>query len=111
MAALQRKLTRVLPLTLSSDVCWMLTPTQIQKLITQYHVADYETPIPPEILRAVASRVVANDRNDHLLLPPENDEAGPFEPPMPRDIDYLETFVPAYLNVPHIRRFAILLAP
>lgn len=24
------------------DVCWMLTPTQIQKLITNYYVADYE---------------------------------------------------------------------
>ena len=24
------------------DVCWMLTPTQIQKLISHYFVADYE---------------------------------------------------------------------
>jgi myosin-5 len=24
------------------DVCWILSPTQIQKLISQYHVADYE---------------------------------------------------------------------
>lgn len=24
------------------DVCWMLTPTQIQKLISHYYVADYE---------------------------------------------------------------------
>ncbi|CED82498.1 myosin 5 [Phaffia rhodozyma] len=89
------------------DVCWMLTPTQIQKLITQYHVADYETPIPSEILRAVASRISANDRSDHLLLPSETEEAGPYELPAPRDIEYLETFVPSYLNIPHIRRFAM----
>jgi myosin V len=87
----------------------MLTPTQIQKLINQYFVADYETPIPPEILRAVASRVVAGDRNDHLLLSPETEEAGPYELPLPREISYLETFVPGYLNVPHVRRFALLL--
>ncbi|CAJ0766689.1 789_t:CDS:2, partial [Entrophospora sp. SA101] len=34
------------------DVCWMLTPTQIQKLINHYF-----NPISPEILKAVASRV------------------------------------------------------
>jgi myosin V len=28
------------------DVCWMLTPTQIQKLISQYYVADYEVSFP-----------------------------------------------------------------
>jgi myosin-5 len=59
------------------DVCWILSPTQIQKLISQYHTADYETPISPEILKAVSSRVKPNDRGDHLLLPPESDEAGP----------------------------------
>lgn len=35
------------------------------------YVADYENPISPEILRAVNGRVVAGDKNDHLLLPPE----------------------------------------
>lgn len=24
------------------DVCWMLTPTQIQRMCTNYYVADYE---------------------------------------------------------------------
>ncbi|CAO3608268.1 unnamed protein product [Mucor hiemalis] len=36
------------------DVCWILSPTQIQKLISQYYTADYENPIKPEILKAVA---------------------------------------------------------
>lgn len=63
------------------DVCWMLTPTQIQKLISHYYVADYEVsrlaflafspqliilsqaPISAEVLKAVASRVMANDKN------------------------------------------------
>ena len=88
------------------DVCWMLTPTQIQKLISHYFVADYENPISPEILKAVASRVVPNDRNDHLLLPPEVDEAGPYELPLPREVTGIETYCPAYISVPAIRRLA-----
>ncbi|GJE97937.1 Myosin heavy chain [Phanerochaete sordida] len=92
------------------DVCWMLTPTQIQRMCTNYYVADYEAPISPEILRVVASRVNANDRNDHLLLPPETEEVGPYELPLPRDVSGLETYVPAYLNVPHLRRLAALVA-
>lgn len=107
----------------------MLTPTQIQRMCTNYYVADYEvrcfpilysndsdsrlslqTPISPEILRVVASRVNANDRNDHLLLPPETEEVGPYELPLPREVSGLETYVPAYLNVPHLRRLAALVA-
>ncbi|KAG1800775.1 myosin 5 [Suillus plorans] len=92
------------------DVCWMLSPMQIQRMCTNYYVAEYENPISPEILRVVASRVQANDRNDHLLLSPESEEVGPFEPPWPREVSGLETYVPAYLNVSHLRRLAALVA-
>ncbi|KAL5532985.1 MYO2 [Sanghuangporus sanghuang] len=92
------------------DVCWMLSPSQIQRMCTNYFVADYENPISPEILRVVASRVVPNDRNDHLLLAPETEEVGPYEVPLPREVSGLETYVPAYLNVSHLRRLAALVA-
>jgi myosin V len=69
-----------------------------------------QTPISPEILRIVAGRVNANDRNDHLLLAPESEEVGPYDPPLPRDISGLMTYVPAYLNVSHLRRLAALVA-
>ncbi|KZO95749.1 hypothetical protein CALVIDRAFT_515524 [Calocera viscosa TUFC12733] len=92
------------------DVCWMLTPTQIQRMCTNYFVADYENPISPEILRVVASRIVPNDRNDHLLLTPETEEVGPYELPLPREVTGLETYVPAYLSTPHIRRLATLVS-
>ncbi|KAI0262971.1 myosin 5 [Gloeopeniophorella convolvens] len=91
------------------DVCWMLSPMQIQRMCTNYYVADYENPISPEILRIVASRVIINDRNDHLLLP-EAEEVGPYELPLPREVNGLETYVPAYLNVSHLRRLAALVA-
>ena len=74
-----------------------------------------------------------NDKNDHLMLPPEVEEAGPYEVPLPREVMSLDTYCPACksgalflvildrrlvgtngdvsfggcflgLNVPHIRR-------
>ncbi|CAO1616940.1 unnamed protein product [Parajaminaea phylloscopi] len=88
------------------DVSWVLTPSQIHKLISQYHTAEYENPISPEILKAAAARVTPNDRNDHLLLPPEVDEAGPYELPMPREVTGIETYIPAFIQAPGVRRLA-----
>ncbi|KAI9244449.1 P-loop containing nucleoside triphosphate hydrolase protein [Sporodiniella umbellata] len=70
------------------DICWILTPTQVQKLISQYHVADYESPVPSDILRAVAARVVAGDPKDVLLLDSVPMDATDihFQIPDPRDI-------------------------
>lgn len=105
------------------DVCWILSPSQIQKLISQYHNADYEAPISPDILKAVAARVRPEDKSDQLLLQTEQDEVGPYQIPPPRDIAGLETCtsteltsanviadVPAWLNVPLIRRLATFVA-
>ncbi|WVR04411.1 hypothetical protein IAU60_001413 [Kwoniella sp. DSM 27419] len=89
------------------DVCWILSPSQIQKLISQYHNADYEAPISNEILKAVAARVKPDDKSDHLLLTPETEEVGPYQLPPPRDIAGLETYVPAWLNTPLVRRLAM----
>ncbi|RSH90241.1 Myosin type-2 heavy chain 1 [Saitozyma podzolica] len=88
------------------DVCWILSPSQIQKLIGQYHNADYEAPISSDILKAVAARVKPDDKSDHLLLTPETDEVGPYQLPSSREIAGLETYVPAWLNVPLVRRLA-----
>jgi len=92
------------------DVCWMLSPSQIQRMCSNYFVADYENPISPEILKVVASRVQPNDRNDHLLLPPESDEVGSYELPLAREITGLDCYIPAYINVSHLRRLAALVA-
>ena len=69
-----------------------------------------KNPISPEILRVVASRVQANDRNDHLLLSPETEEVGPYELPLPREVPGFETYVPAYLNLSHLRHLVALIS-
>jgi myosin V len=72
----------------------MLSPNQIQKLLNQYLVADYEQPINGEIMKAVASRVT--EKSDVLLLQAvDMDDSGPYEIAEPRVITALETYTPS----------------
>ncbi|CEG63412.1 Putative YOR326Wp-like protein (Fragment) [Rhizopus microsporus] len=91
------------------EVCWILTPTQIQKLISQYHIADYENPIKPEILRAVAAHVTG-DKSDALLLDAVSidNTSNPFEIPGPRDTKP-EVYLPSWLNLKRLRRLVTLI--
>lgn len=71
-----------------------LSPNQIQKLLNQYLVADYEQPINGEIMKAVASKV--NEKGDVLLLQAvDMDDSGPYEIAEPRVITALETYTPS----------------
>ncbi|RCI02900.1 Myosin type-2 heavy chain 1 [Rhizopus stolonifer] len=91
------------------EICWILSPTQIQKLISQYHVADYESPVQPDILRAVAARVIAGNPSDVLLLDsvPFDDKDVRFEIPAPRETkDHL--YLPAWMQLTRIRRLTVL---
>lgn len=84
-----------------------LSPNQIQKLLNQYLVADYEQPINGEIMKAVASRVT--EKSDVLLLTPvDMEDSGPYEIAEPRVITALETYTPS-CTCPHrnLRRLTI----
>lgn len=73
---------------------YRLSPNQIQKLLNQYLVADYEQPINGEIMKAVASRVT--EKSDVLLLQAvDMDDSGPYEIAEPRVITALETYTPS----------------
>lgn len=81
-----------------------LSPNQIQKLLNQYLVADYEQPINGEIMKAVASRVT--EKSDVLLLAPvDMEDSGPYEIAEPRVITALETYTPSCMspNTPPFR--------
>jgi myosin-5 len=76
-----------------------LSPNQIQKLLNQYLVADYEQPINGEIMKAVASRVT--EKSDVLLLQAvDMDDSGPYEIAEPRVITALETYTPSCTSLP-----------
>ncbi|CAO3694231.1 unnamed protein product [Umbelopsis ramanniana] len=89
------------------DVCWMLTPTQIQKLITNYYVADYESPISHEIMRVVAAHVVSGDKNDILLLDSVSLDDTPFELPPEREVAS-ENYLPSFLNLKRLQKLVSL---
>lgn len=96
------------------EICYALKPIQIQKLILQYHVADYETPIAPNVLQAVADKVKANDTlaSDDLFEAVLTD--GHFNDPFRtvglRPFSRVEAYVPAWLSLPAIRRIVELVA-
>ncbi|KAF8924169.1 Myosin type-2 heavy chain 1, partial [Dissophora ornata] len=73
------------------DVCWMLTPSQVQKLVQNYMIADYEVPVSPDLIKAIATRVAASEKNDALLLDAISlEDAGSFETPELREVELEE---------------------
>ncbi|KAI0012817.1 putative myosin MYO2 [Xylariaceae sp. FL0662B] len=102
---LQLKKATLNDIEIIQDICWMLSPNQIQKLLNQYLVADYEQPINGEIMKAVASRV--SEKSDVLLLQAvDMDDSGPYEIADPRAITALETYTPSWLQTPRLKRLA-----
>jgi myosin-5 len=84
------------------DVCWFLAPTQVQKLIQNYSVADYEDPISNEILRAVASRVSSSDTGDILLLDNVSIEDSDYDQPEPHNV-IVNSYIPSYVSILNLR--------
>ncbi|EPE09665.1 myosin myo2 [Ophiostoma piceae UAMH 11346] len=102
---LQLKKATLNDIEIIQDICWMLSPNQIQKLLNQYLVADYEQPINGEIMKAVASKV--SEKGDVLLLQAvDMDDSGPYEIAEPRVIMALETYTPSWLQTPRLKRLA-----
>ncbi|KAF7725836.1 Myosin type-2 heavy chain 1 [Apophysomyces ossiformis] len=92
------------------DACYVLTPVQIQKLVSQYHVAAYESAIPPEFFKAVAARVANSDNtNNNLRLAPVPLETtiNELEIPVLRDTK-IQNYLPAWLNLKRLRRLTTL---
>ncbi|KAJ3289168.1 Myosin type-2 heavy chain 1 [Borealophlyctis nickersoniae] len=83
------------------DVCFLLNPTQIKKLLSLYYAADFDSPLSPELLKIVASRAVLNEKSDVLLL--DLEQAPDFAKPNPHTVDQIERFVPAWMSLPHIQ--------
>lgn len=97
------------------DICTSLKPAQLQKLMSQYAVADYETPISEDILNYVAEKVkkgasLSSDgkskvHSEDIFL---KTDTGPFDDPFvdieTRQFRKIEAYIPAWLNLPTTRR-------
>ncbi|XBW34974.1 hypothetical protein QEN19_000539 [Hanseniaspora menglaensis] len=92
------------------EVCSALKPVQIQKLLSLYAVADYETPLPENIAKYLAEKVKNSDKsgkaevktNSKPVFLPMN--SGPFKDPyatLPtREFGKIEAYIPTWLNLP-----------
>lgn len=89
------------------EICYALKPVQIQKLLSQYAVADYETPLDETVLSAVAERVKSQGASSDDFFEPVTKD-GNFEDPFRktelRPFSRVEAYVPAWLNLPKVRR-------
>lgn len=96
------------------EICYALKPNQIQKLISQYYVANFETPISPDVLQAVADRVKSSgDAGTQELFESVSSEGyfnDPFRTVSLRPFSRVEAYVPAWLTLPVIRRIVELVA-
>lgn len=112
---LQLKKANLEDINIIWEICSSLKPAQIQKLISQYAVADYEVPIPQEILNFVADRVKKESSlsSDGKSQTHSSDiflsvDSGPFEDPFgqieTREFGKIEAYIPAWLNLPITRR-------
>lgn len=103
---LQLKKSSVEDIEIIFDICYALKPFQIQKLLQQYAVADYEAPLDSKVLNMVAERVKEQQGDSNGFLEQVND--GNFEDPFRktdlRPFSKVEAYVPAWLNLPHVRR-------
>lgn len=101
---LQLKKATIADIDILYDICWCLSNRQIHKLINQYYPADYEPPIIPEILKAVASRVTQEEPQDILLDAVSLDDSGTFEIAQARNITNLDNVhIPGYLSLIRVK--------
>ena len=48
------------------DVCFLLSATQIKKIMALYYPAEFESPVSPQLIKAVASRAVMESASSSL---------------------------------------------
>ncbi|KAI9202954.1 P-loop containing nucleoside triphosphate hydrolase protein [Polychytrium aggregatum] len=87
------------------DVCFLLNPTQIKKLLSLYYAADFDSPLSPELLKIVASRAVLNEKSDILLL--DLELSPEFVKPNLKNVENIERFIPSWTNLPEMQNFLL----
>ncbi|KAI0244855.1 Myosin type-2 heavy chain 1 [Massospora cicadina] len=86
------------------DVCHLLNPGQIKKLVSIYHLSEYENPISPDILKEVARRAALTEKADVLFL-----EALPHRIPLDYRSHFsgksveVEKFPPNQVSLPRLK--------
>lgn len=95
----------------SFSICSALSPAQIQRLIVNYHVCNYEPLIPESAFKVVAQSAKEDKTSSTQLLQdcrPIGD-CGPFERAMVFQLQRIALYIPADLDVPKLRQLTELM--
>ncbi|KAJ1851875.1 Myosin type-2 heavy chain 1 [Coemansia sp. RSA 638] len=84
------------------DVCDLLNPAQIKKLLSIYAVSDYENPIIGPVMNEVSRRASPTDKTDKMLLD-SNDLSEQVLYLTARKVPAIETYIPPEFRIPRIR--------
>ncbi|KAJ2118701.1 Myosin type-2 heavy chain 1 [Coemansia sp. RSA 720] len=84
------------------DVCDLLNPAQIKKLLSIYAVSDYENPIIGPVMNEVSRRASPTDKTDKMLLD-SNDLSEQVLYLTARKVPAIETYIPPEFRTPRIR--------
>lgn len=84
------------------EVCDLLNPQQIKKLLSIYAVSDYENPIVGQIMNEVSRRAVGTEKTDKVLL-----DIGDLNDQVlyltARKVPAIETYIPAEYQMARVR--------
>ncbi|KAI8617042.1 P-loop containing nucleoside triphosphate hydrolase protein [Chytriomyces sp. MP71] len=83
--------------------CFLLNPTQIKKLLSLYYAADFDSPLPPQLLSAVSSHESNDDGSGDILSLDSENVADFMEPASTPLENGMDPFMPQWLSLPHIR--------
>jgi serine/threonine protein kinase len=79
------------------DICWLLSPVQVERLLSQYAYEDHEVPINSKVMKHLSSLVTKSDVP--LFIAIQRDDCGPYEVAEPRVITALETHAPSCKHI------------
>ncbi|KAJ1815955.1 Myosin type-2 heavy chain 1 [Coemansia sp. RSA 2599] len=84
------------------EVCDLLNPAQIKKLLSIYAVSDYENPIIGPVMNEVTKRAAPSEKIDKILLD-TNDLNDQVLYLTARKVPAIETYIPPEFRMPRIR--------
>ncbi|KAJ1830791.1 Myosin type-2 heavy chain 1 [Coemansia sp. RSA 2711] len=84
------------------EVCDLLNPAQIKKLLSIYAVSDYENPIIGPVMNEVTRRASPTEKSDKMLLD-TNDLSEQVLYLTARKVPAIETYIPPEFRMPRIR--------
>ncbi|KAJ1748397.1 Myosin type-2 heavy chain 1 [Coemansia sp. RSA 1821] len=84
------------------EVCDLLNPAQIKKLLSIYAVSDYENPIIGPVMNEVTRRAAPTEKTDKMLLD-TNDLSEQVLYLTARKVPAIETYIPPEYRMPRIR--------